>query len=146
MKLNWGFGIFVLYTSFVIFILFLVYKSTQQKVDLVTEDYYQQELEYQNVINKKDNANKLDSGLTYSIDKMSVILNFPPQQKDIKGEVKIYRPSNDNFDKLFEIELNTENQMKVLVENSPLGLYKLMVTWDNDSIGYYVEKDVYLKP
>lgn len=146
MKFNWGTGIFVFYTAFVVFILFLVFKSSQERIDLVTDDYYQQELEYQDIIVKKENAEKLDPGLIYSIDKMKVSIQFPPLQKDIDGNIKIYRASNKTFDKEFTIDLDSKNQMMVSMENSPLGLYKLMVMWENDSKGYYIEEDIYLKP
>jgi hypothetical protein len=146
MKLNWGFGIFILYGAFVVFILFLVFRSSQEKVDLVTEDYYQQELEYQEVIAQKNNAAMLDSGLTYSIDKMKVILTFPPQQKDINGKVKLYRASNNNFDLLFDISLNSSNEMEINLKDSPLGLYKMLVSWEANSVKYFIEKDIYLTP
>ncbi len=146
MKLNWGFGIFTFYTVFVLFILFLVFKSSQERVDLVTEDYYQQELEYQNIIDQKNNANRLDPGLIYVVNKMGINLSFPIQHEEILGKIQIYRPSNKKFDRLFNIELSDHNQMKIVMDNSPQGLYKMMVKWRHDSIDYYVEKDVYLKP
>jgi hypothetical protein len=146
MKLNWGFGIFVLYTGFVLFILFMVFRSSQEKVDLVTEDYYQKELEYQEIINFKANAENLEEGLTYKIEKNEIDFIFPEQQKSISGNIQIYRPSNDSFDQFFEIKLDDQNQMKVNLGNTPMGLYKMMIKWNNNSIGYYVEKDIYLKP
>lgn len=146
MKLNWGFGIFAFYTAFVVFILFLVFRSSQEKVDLVTEDYYQRELEYQDVIKKKDNAAKLDTGLSYTINNMSVDLRFPPSQKKLNGKIVVYRPSNKNFDKSFVISLDQNNEMTIALDDSPLGLYKMMVSWQADSLGFYVEKDIYLTP
>lgn len=146
MKFNWGTGIFIFYTAFVVFILLLVFRTSQERIDLVTDDYYQQELKYQEIIQKKDNASNLDSGLTYSLRKMDVTFSFPSSQKEIYGDIKIYRASNKTFDKEFEIDLNDQNQMIVSMDNSPLGLYKLMVLWESDSIGYYVEEDIYLTP
>jgi hypothetical protein len=45
---NWGKGIVLVYSLFVLGILFLVYQSKQQKLDLVYDDYYAQELMFQN--------------------------------------------------------------------------------------------------
>ena len=146
MKLNWGFGVFALYTGFVLFMLFLVFKSSQQKVDLVTDDYYQQELAYQEIINFKRNAEQLEKGLTYTLSKNEVELIFPEQHVHISGKVQIYRPSNNSYDKHFEIKLDDENKMKLNLGSTPLGLYKMMIQWTNDSIGYYIEKDIYLRP
>lgn len=146
MKLNWGFGIFAFYTAFVVFILFLVFRSSQEQIDLVTDDYYQKELEYQDVIKKMDNATKLDSGLHYTINKMNVDLRFPPSHKKLNGNINVYRPSNKNFDKSFDIYVNENNEMTISMKDSPLGLYKMKVSWEVDSMGFYVEKDIYLTP
>lgn len=146
MKFNWGSGIFVLYTAFVMFMLFMVFKSAQHKEELVTQDYYQKELEYQDIINFKANAQKLEKGLTYKIEKNEIEFNFPEEQSGISGNIQFYRASNDIFDQFFEIKLDDQNKMKVNLGKTPMGLYKMMIKWDNNSVGYYVEKDIYLKP
>ncbi|MCK5400025.1 MAG: FixH family protein, partial [Flavobacteriaceae bacterium] len=51
MKMNWGTGIVIAFIGFIAFIMFFVITmSTNKKYehDLVTEDYYKEELEYQN--------------------------------------------------------------------------------------------------
>lgn len=146
MKFNWGTGIFIFYSLFVIFILSLVFRSTQEPVDLVTEDYYQQELEFQEIIKKRDNANSLDSGLVYTLNKMNISFTFPPSHQDASGTILIYRASNKNFDKKVDIDLNDERNMVIVMNDSPAGLYKMKVDWNNDSLGYYIEEDIYLKP
>lgn len=146
MKLNWGARIVILYVGFVVLILFLVFRSFQVSVDLVTEDYYQQELDFQNIINKKANANKLPEGLTYKLNGKKVSFSFPSNQQDIEGHINIYRPSNKNFDRIVEIELDEENKIDLDLVDSPNGLYKMKIDWTNESIGYYMEKDIYLQP
>ncbi len=146
MKINWGARVAILYIGFVLLILFLVVKSFQVDVDLVTEDYYEQELKFQEIINKKANANKLTIGLTYVLEGKKISFSFPKDQENIKGHIKIYRPSNKNFDRLFKIELDEENVIILELDNSPSGLYKMKIDWESNSIGYYVEKDIYLKP
>ena len=45
--MNWGYKIMLAYVVFIAGILFLVFKSSSQKVELVTENYYEQELKFQ---------------------------------------------------------------------------------------------------
>ena len=45
--MNWGYKILTVYIIFIAGILFLVFKSSNQNQDLVTKDYYEQELKYQ---------------------------------------------------------------------------------------------------
>lgn len=146
MKINWGARIAILYIGFVLLILFLVIKSFQVDVDLVTEDYYELELKFQEIINKKANANRLAVGLTYKLDAKSLLFSFPLDQKKIEGNIMIYRPSNKNLDRVFQIKLDKENKILLDLDNSPTGLYKMKIDWTNESTGYYVEKDIYLQP
>ncbi len=44
--MNWGQGIAIFLTVFVLFILGLIYKTTQSTFDLEVEDYYAQEIGY----------------------------------------------------------------------------------------------------
>ena len=52
--MNWGYKILLVFAVFVAGILFLVYKSSNQKMDLVTTDYYEKELKYQQKIDAMD--------------------------------------------------------------------------------------------
>ena len=56
MKLSWGYKIAFVYIIFVAGIGFLVFKASSQKFDLVTKDYYDQELKYQEVIDQAANT------------------------------------------------------------------------------------------
>ena len=146
MKFNWGVGIFSFYGLFVLFILALVFRSTQENVDLVTEDYYQQEIEYEKVMRKKANANALEEGISYTLNRMNITVQFPHEQQDLSGSILVYRPSNKQFDKRYEIQVDSLNSQLLEVGPAPAGLYKLKVDWVNDSVGYYIEEDVYLRP
>ena len=59
MKISWGYKIAGAYLLFVAGIMFLVYKANNETYDLVTENYYEEELKFQNVIDKKQRASSL---------------------------------------------------------------------------------------
>ena len=99
MKLNWGTAIVIAFIGFIGFIMFFVVRmSTDDKYnhELVADDYYQQELEYQNDIDKVDNANSLSSEITYKKVDEGLLLSFPQEinESNIKGTVFLKRPSN----------------------------------------------------
>jgi hypothetical protein len=144
MKFNWGVGVFVLYAAFVILILLLVFKSFNTKVDLVTEDYYQQELKYQGIIDQKENVDNLEQGLEYEVSGPNIFLAFPPGHQSAEGSILVYRPSNKNYDKTFDIKLDENGKMVINMKNSPIGLYKLKIGWSNKDTAYYLEEDIYL--
>ena len=62
MKLNWGAGILLAFIGFISFIMYFIITMTTNSAydhDLVSENYYADELKYQNDIDKLKNAKKL---------------------------------------------------------------------------------------
>ncbi|MBW7914094.1 MAG: FixH family protein [Taibaiella sp.] len=61
MKFGWGSRIALLYGGFVVLIAALVTGSMRQDFDLVADDYYQQEIAYQNVLDAGKNQSALSA-------------------------------------------------------------------------------------
>ena len=67
MKISWGTGLVLAIVSFITFIMFLVITMSTDKAysyDLVTEEYYKTELEFQHQIDKETNATKLSENIS----------------------------------------------------------------------------------
>ena len=63
MKISWGHKILFAYLAFVAGIMFLVFKASQEDYDLVTANYYEAELKYQDIIDQKENTARLSAPL-----------------------------------------------------------------------------------
>ena len=59
--MNWGNGIIFSFVLFAIFIAILVTVCVRQDISLVSSDYYQEELKYQDQITRINNTSKLDT-------------------------------------------------------------------------------------
>src|SRR5581483_2940951 len=108
-KFHWGWGIGVFYSAFVVFMLFMVWRSTQMKTDLVTADYYGKELKYQEQLDKMKRSNSLGEPLRWLVKRNAVTLDFPQSVKDKKVEAAIlfYRPDNSLRDFTVNCEADT---------------------------------------
>ena len=148
MKINWGTGIVIAIVCFMSFILFFVIRvSTNDKYEheLVTEDYYNEELKFQNTIDKQHNAQSLSTKLKWVKTDEGLMIEFPLDLdfKAISGIIKFYRPSNKAFDFSVPLKLNSHNiniKSKKLLE----GRWNLIVDWsylNNDYL--FKEKIVY---
>ncbi len=139
--MNWGYKILIVYIAFVIGILFLVFKSTNEKVDLVTQDYYTQELQYQKKIDEAERNNALSAPVTFQVRNNVLDIYFPKDfhGKKIQGEVLLYCPSDQNKDvrKNFSIQ---DSVYTLPIPAGNKGLHELQITWKADSITYYFEK------
>ena len=54
--MNWGYRIIIVFVLFIAGILSMVLYVNSKGADLVAEDYYMQEVNYQDIINAKSNS------------------------------------------------------------------------------------------
>ena len=140
MKLNWGAGIAILYSGFVVMILVLVGMSTNQKIDLVTDNYYAEELRFQDKINKTERAKALKDPLKWEVDEKGILIHYPNSflEKNISGKVNLYCPSDDSKDLSFQV--NSTNNIQLIPSSSiPDGRYYLQIDWKNGEETYWNE-------
>ena len=140
MKINWGVGITILYTGFVAMILVLVGMSASQKIDLVTNDYYGEELQFQDKINKTKRANELVEPLTWQVSDSGLLIRYPKvlAENNFAGKVKLYCPSNEKNDRLFDVNLKDYQQF-IPASKIPEGRYHLQIDWKSGSQTYWNE-------
>lgn len=146
--MSWGWKIVVLYSLFVIMTLFMVFFFTRQKVDLVADDYYKQEIDYQGQIDKISNAKLLKEpvGIEYFAESRIVKFNFPQEHSEggVNGKIYFYRPSNADEDKKFDILLESTGVQKIAVGSLNKGLWKVKISWTSSGKEFYDEKVVTL--
>src|SRR6187455_91675 len=90
MKLSWGYKVTFVYIAFVAGMGFLVFKASSQKFDLVTKDYYEQELKYQQIIDQSANTSKLSAPVTIEKREGELKISFPDVMKNKKKLVDFY--------------------------------------------------------
>lgn len=146
MKLNWGTGIVLAFIGFISFIMFFVIRmNTNDKYDhdLVNENYYKAELEYQNDIDKEENSKKLASDITWKKTSEGLVITFPEDLNiaDIKGKVFLYRPSNKQVD--FESSISLSNHNLLIPDKRLLdGRWNLKVDWEYNGKSYLYKKEI----
>lgn len=145
MKFNWGTGITIFITLFVVSMSAMVFKASQQNVDLVTEDYYEKELAFQDLKDKEALVlSHFKEQISYKIENDKLQLIFPSEvEGEIKGNINFFKPSDASLDQ--SVDFTSES--KVLVYPLDLfstGMYKLRIEWQNAGNAYYSELTVKL--
>ncbi|AFK01518.1 FixH family protein [Emticicia oligotrophica DSM 17448] len=145
--MNWGKSIAIVYLGFVGFMGFLVWNCLQQDdIHLVSKDYYQKELDYQENIDKMNNTNQLSSDLklNYQTDKQLISLDFPKESLGANGEVNFYRPSDARKDFAVKLNILQSEQQTIPVNKLERGLWVVKVSWNKEGKGYYKEEKIKL--
>lgn len=145
--MNWGYKIILVFVIFATGILTLVIKSMRTRVDMVTGDYYAEELKYQQNIDAQKNAHRLTGPVTVAQTGDSIEIIFPQEciGRELNGEITFYRPSDSRRD--FTVPAQPDAQGKVLVSRARLdrGNYRIKVQWESEGIPYFLEKQFFVQ-
>ncbi|MFN9784365.1 MAG: FixH family protein [Sphingobacteriales bacterium] len=144
-KLNWGHKIALVYLLFVAGIIYLVVQASRQNIDLVTENYYAEEIQYQQRIDEKNNTQSLSAPLEINVHQGVLTVSFPEEfsQKELKGEVQLYCPSDAKKDLSSNLQMENNKTMISLPEQNQ-GFHQLKVKWEAEGVKYYFEKNLML--
>lgn len=124
---------------------FVISMMTNKKYDhdLVTENYYQKELIFQQTIDKEKNAKRLDEQVTWKKTPEGMLITFPQSLniEEIEGKVFLYRPSNKHLD--FEMPITLSNHTLLIPDNRLLdGRWNLSVEWEYDNVEYLFKEEI----
>ena len=146
MKINWGTGIVIAFIAFISFIMYFVINmmtNDKYEFDLVTENYYGQELEFQHDIDKQKNAKNLVENISWSKTGDGILIQFPENLEinDITGNVFLYRPSNKHLD--FETEISLSSHTLLIPDKRLLdGRWNITIDWKYNGTSYMYKQEI----
>jgi hypothetical protein len=139
--MSWGFKIACLYTGFALLIATMVILTIGENTDLVTPDYYEQELKFQDRIDAIDRTGVLQEPLIWKLEQRRLYLNFPHETsgKEISGTVYFFRPSDAKLDKNVTIPETSDSTTSISTSTLQPGMYKMQISWQANSATYFNE-------
>ena len=145
-RISWPTGIVLVIGAFVIFILSFVYKvmfMPQYDHHLVSEDYYKEELHYQEEIDKMNNGLTLKQNVSIEKSEEGVLIVFPEEfnYKEISGTIFFQRMSNSKIDFERAIDLDSHRYM---IEDKDLvdGRWDIRIAWKVNGKDYLLKKKI----
>ncbi|RCU44094.1 nitrogen fixation protein FixH [Chryseobacterium lacus] len=143
---TWGHGIVVALGSFMIFILSLIwyFTSTWKNSELITDNYYEEELAYQNVIDAKNKATNLKELPVYHQNESGISVTFPSEinNSNSKFRIDLHRAEDQKLDIIREMELDQRNSIFIPAKVLAKGNYVLRVMWKKDNEEYQIDYDL----
>ena len=145
-KINWGTGIVIAILSFMSFIIFLVVSMTTNQEfnhDLVVEEYYKQELSFQDQLNRETNSQNLQRNIQVEQTENGFTVLFPTNMEvsKIMGKILVYRPSDKMMDFNIPITLSS-HQLLIPAEKLEKGRWNIEIDWAYGNESYYFKKEL----
>lgn len=139
--MNWGHGITIALVSFISYIVYMGVVLMSKDTDLVTPDYYKDEVQFEQEINAQQNAfdNKSKLDLDLSKDGLFIKLDTPDDVELLA--VTLYRPNTKNGD------INEKSEGKsMFIENTKLktGKYYVTAEWEAKNQSYQMRDTLWV--
>ena len=145
-KFTWGHGIVLALGSFMAFILFmiLIFPNGQKNAELVTDHYYSEELQYQDVINAKKSGDLLTEKPLYLQNDKGIQLTFPKSiiVDQSKVNFELFRTNDANLDVKKEVILDAQQSFLIPAKVISKGGYTLKPKWKSTNKPYQLDYDV----
>lgn len=134
-KWNWGTGIVIAMALFMAFILQFVYRASmvaKYEHSLVSEDYYKDEIHYQEEIDKVEKGNSLVENISVIHKENGLLIRFPKEfdAESLSGTVYFQRLSNEKLDFSKDIKENfADHAIYIPDEQLVPGKWQLKIDW-----------------
>jgi hypothetical protein len=139
--MDWGKGILLSIIGFVVLIMTMVVISVRMDgIELVTENYYEAEINYQDRIDEESSALRLDrTVISYSTMGKNLVLDLPT---GTTGKLQLFRPSDSKLDREILVDVIGSGSTSVALDDLKPGYWKIQLSWTEEGKNYYEEKKI----
>lgn len=144
--MNWGKGIALSLVLFMGFIIILAVRMMSQKLDLVSSNYYEQGVEYEQQQIAASNYGALAEGITVNPNAEQAMLEitYPVSLRTASGYIVLYRPSDRAMDRSYEVAYDTNGIQLISTHDLASGRWELQFTLKAESQDYQHQTNLYL--
>jgi hypothetical protein len=140
--MNWGYKLMIVIFLFLVIMLSMVYYASIQSNEMIDENYYQKEMEYQSVIDAEHNLMNISTNNLVHQDVDEVYITFPKgtYEKMEKGTVELLRIDSKSKDVSMSIQTNGSDRHSIPKSSFSKGMYRVRVKWTSNQVPYYKEE------
>ncbi|MFC4873670.1 FixH family protein [Negadavirga shengliensis] len=141
--MDWGKGIVIVFAVFAtIMVTMVTICMKQDDLHLVTANYYEEEIKYQQHIDKVSNTVHLDrETLVFDRDGKVLHLDLPV---GALGELHLFRPSDASLDRKVEVKIDGSSSNSLDLKGLKPGYWRVKLSWTAGDKEYFEEKKIEL--
>lgn len=141
----WPIAIITFFIVFAGFIATFIVWALGQSQDLVSENYYENEVRYQQQIDRMNRTQASDTQATVTFDpaQKNIRVALPPAHaQTVSGQIHFYRPANARLDHAVSLAVNATGVQTVDAATMTTGLWKVRVAWSANGQDYFFVQSV----
>lgn len=147
MKTNrnfWPLGIIAVFLCFAAGMTTMVVLACRSNTDLVSHDYYEQEIRFQGRIDSLNRTKGLHASASYDAAAKRLIITLPAEHADkaVSGQIQLYRPAAAGLDQQFKLEPDAKGRQTLDLAALQNGLWKVRIAWTVAGQDYFLEQKI----
>lgn len=142
--MNWGRSLILVFIVFAAFMGYLVYRASGTHFDLVSKEYYKDELRYQDKIDGFRNAAAIEA-VQLRVDSTGILqIRFPEQMKGkpVQGSLWLYCKTDAGKDLHIPLAEDTTGMRVINVSGKASGKYQAKLHWEVLRVPYEFEQEI----
>jgi hypothetical protein len=145
MKFNWGHGIFIFMTIFVILSIIFIIFSLNQSQDLVSDDYYDKGADYSQQIEINKRSDIYQDSVSVNVNIASLVVDLCQSMKNSGDTLLLhfYRPSDKKSD--IKLKFPMSGNINIPLSNFIHGRYEVKISWYHLGSLYNIKNDIIIK-
>jgi len=140
----WPVSIIVFFVFAICGVVTFVTYCTRHHVDLVATDYYDQEVRYQDQLDRANRATSLQAPakVDYNTATRLITVSLPADhlQPSLKGWIQLYRPSAAKLDQKLPLALDHAGRQVIDGKILTDGLWHVRISWNLNGADYYFDQ------
>jgi|SRR5690606_21050937 hypothetical protein len=145
--MNWGHKITIVIVVFLVAMVSMVIVAYRQTNDMIDENYYTKELEYQKIIDARRNLLKVSDNNLISQGPDIVLVHLPvgTYEKLESGTIEFLRPDDKSKDVFTALEWTGHNRIEIPKSQLHRGMYRARIKWSSGGIPFYKEETLFVE-
>lgn len=140
---HWLIGIIIIMITFILFIIYTAFFHIKISSELISDHYYEEEIEYQEIIDEKKNAVYFTS---FNVQVLPIGIKISSLSKNnISGTLNLLRLSNKHLDIARIIQLDTSGKKVIPAYILNHGSYLLRIKCKYSGKIYLIEQNIKYK-
>jgi nitrogen fixation protein FixH len=142
----WPYGVIGFFVLLICALAGVVVIAATHQETMVSENYYEQELKYQDQIDSAARAQKCGANIQVDAAAGKLLVTVPAEQvaRKLSGTIDFYRPSSAALDQELSFAPQADGKQEMDVSKLAAGLWLVRVRWNASGQEYYLEQKITL--
>lgn len=140
----WPYGIIAAFGLFLFGTTGLIVIAATHRDSLVSGDYYEREIQYQNHIDGAARAWQAGATMNLEAAARRITISLPAGQigRNLSGQIELYRPSAAGLDRRFELQPEASGRQTIELADLPAGPWEVRLAWNAGGQEYFLDQKI----